>query len=227
MAKLLKREGGMEFFYKNKQRIKSSNMLTATDLPFSKKWNQVLKFHLPNGGKILDPTCGEKLIWKEYQKDSQRRFIIDEPPDYEIIFSDTGNLGGNIVSKFQDLDFTDEFDAIVFDPPYIFGAGKVEDLRDYGGYTHSFGDIKQLVIDANRVFPSMLKEEGLLFFKCSDVFSLKEKKLYPCGSIWIYILDNFELKDIHHHISGTAWQVKDRPCSIINYTYLFVFERRK
>ncbi len=217
-------------FYENKNRNPSPDMLTAQDTPFPKKWLQILSFHLRKGGTLLDPTCGEKFLWKEYFRQSKHRGF-HPLPKYEITFSDTKDFGDNIVSRFQDLDFTSKFDGIVFDSPYIFDADKTDkNKRDYGGYDHNFKHIQNLISDANSIFPSMLKDNCLLFFKCSDVFSIKEKKFYFCGSLWIQILDNFVLKDMHiiiyHNISGTAWQVKDRPCSIVNYTYLFVLNKK-
>jgi hypothetical protein len=43
-------------------------------------------------------------------------------------------------------------------------------------------------------------------------------------------LTNFRIVDAfiftHHHMSPTAFQVKDRPCSVIMHTYFLVFQKR-
>lgn len=120
-------------------------------------------------------------------------------------------------------------DAIFFDPPYIFGRKKGNDVRsqDYGGYDYALEQVKDFITSANNNFPEFLKDKGLLFLKHTDVFSLEERKFYFCASIWPIILSNFKVIDHYivppHHISPTAWQVKNRPCGIVNYTYLTVF----
>lgn len=122
-------------------------------------------------------------------------------------------------------------DAIFFDPPYIFGNAQGSDERkeDYGEYHYGFSEVEEFIRKANEILPDCLKEKGLLLLKYTDVFSLKERKFYFCPPLWSQALSKFKAIDHyiiqHHHISPTAWQVKDRPCGIVNYTYLTVFRK--
>jgi len=195
-------------------------------------------FHIPliegeRKPKILDPTCGKKYLWVEFNK---KRFGTEEKliDDYEIVFSDLRDLGQEIVSDFRNLNFREDLDAIVFDPPYFFGIDVSDDPRaeDYGGYHQTKQDLYKTISEASILFPNWLKRGGKLFLKCSDQFVVSEKRFYPLHVDWINLFsERFDLIDIfiyvYRRVSPTAYQVKDRPCSICNYTYILVFEVKK
>ncbi len=201
-----------------------------TQLNFSQVFFRVLEYHLAEHATILDPTPGEKHSWQYYLTEMEMADVAFFPitkfnPIY--INDDISNFD---LSK-QHVQEHGKVDAVFYDPPYIFGHKRSTDVRreDYGDYHYTMGEVKRWIEHANTVFPSLLKENGLLFFKHTDVFSLNDRKFYFCSALWNQVLSNFRAKDHyivqHHHISPTAWQVKDRPCGIVNYTYLTVYER--
>lgn len=200
-----------------------------TKINFSQTLQRVLEFHLPAGAVIVDPTPGEKHSWKYSQRESRRGGFFP-PAKFEVVY-----LPDDISNFRKTKEYAKEnspADAVFFDPPYIFGYKQSEDVRreDYGGYHYTFENIKKLIAAANSALPECLKEYGKLFLKYTDVFSLAERRFYFCAAIWPQQLDNFEAIDHyivpHHHISPTAWQVKERPCGVVNYTYLTVFRKR-
>ena len=83
---------------------------------------------------------------------------------------------------------------------------------------------------ANVKFPKWLKDNGKLIVKCADQYQTKERKFYPHHYTWIRRLSNFKIIDFfiftHHRMSPTAFQVKDRPCSVIMHTYFLVFKKK-
>jgi len=83
---------------------------------------------------------------------------------------------------------------------------------------------------ANKKFPEWLTEDGKLILKCADQYQTKERKFYSHQNTWINKLDNFEITDTliftHHRMSPTAFQVKNRPCSVIMHTYFLVFNKK-
>src|SRR5678815_5419412 len=83
---------------------------------------------------------------------------------------------------------------------YIFGHKRSTDVRreDYEDYHYTMGEVTRWIEQANKVFPSLLKENGLLFFKYTDVFSLNDRQFYFCSAIWNQVLSNFRAKD--HYI---------------------------
>ena len=139
------------------------------------------------------------------------------------------DFGYNVVQSIDELDYSNEFDCIVYDPPYFFGYEGSDDPRreDYGDYLQSYEDLLWFMDTANEKFPSILREGGKLILKCADQYQTVERKFYCHHNTWIQRLSNFEITDmnvyVHHRISPTAFQVKDRPCSVIMHTYFLTF----
>ena len=201
------------FGLKKVRKISMQNkpLLALQNNPFSLVLTMVLDYHLKEGSKVLDPTCGLKYSWAKYLDDSKKANIMFyKPRQFEITFVDKKEGGGLEGLVYED------FDAVYFDPPFVFGLKNSSDERqeDYGGYDFTFEGLKELFVLANEVFVGILKEKGLLFLKYTDVFSFTEKKYYYCASIWPNIFSHFEVIDHyivqHHNINPTAYQVKDR-----------------
>ena len=191
-------------------------------------------FHVPPSKDtyLLDPTCGKKHLWVDFFKPNL--YGKKKLEQYgKIIFSDKIDYGQDIVSDIKDLEFFVKFDCIVYDPPYFFGYHNSKDPRreDYGDYTQTYDELLWYMNVANNRFPKWLKKNGKLIVKCSDQYQTSERKFYPHHYTWINRLNNFQLIDlflfIHHRISPTAFQVKERPCSIIMHTFFLVFSLKK
>lgn len=189
---------------------------------------RILEFHLPENSTIIDPTPGKLHSWQFYLQESKRKQFFP-PPMYNLV-----PIPDDITTFLNTAEWVENkgvSDAIFFDPPYVFGSPRGDDVRreDYGGYTYTFEEVQNFIKTANEQFPKFLREEGLLFLKYTDVFSLYTRQFYLCANLWSQILQNFKPIDHyiiqHHHISPTAWQVKERPCGIVNYTYLTVFRK--
>jgi len=192
--------------------------------------------------RILDPTCGKRYLWERFMKRGLRtgKPLIE---DYgEVVFSDIRDLGQDVVADFRDLakvfderGVDSKFDCVVFDPDYLFGYKGSDDERedDYGGYDQTFEELRDKMSDANDVFPKLLKPDGKLILKCSDQYQTDERAFYPLHHYWgntFSTFGNFWWVDffiyVHHRMSPTAFQVKDRPCGVIMHTYFMVFEAR-
>jgi len=196
-------------------------------------FEEILDFHIPPSkfARILDPTCGNRYLWSNYLR--QNLLGKTKIEEYgEVVFSDIKDLGYNIVSSIADLEFDKPFNAIIYDPPYFFGYEGSDDPRreDYGDYLQTYEDLIWFMEIANEKFPKWLTQDGKLILKCADQYQTKERKFYSHHNTWINKLTNFEISDTliftHHRISPTAFQVKDRPCSVIMHTYFLVFNKR-
>ena len=195
-------------------------------------FREILTFHVSPSKKrkILDPTCGKRYLWADFLKrdiDGARKL-----DGYgKVVFSDIVDYGQEVVSNVKDLKFHNRFDGIVYDPPYFFGCKRSSDPRsaDYGGYSQTYADLLWFMDIGNERFPLWLKDDGKLILKCSDQYQVRERKFYSHHSMWISRLTNFRIVDtfifIHHHISPTAFQVKNRPCSVTMHTYFLVFQK--
>ena len=197
-------------------------------------FKEILEFHvLPSKEiKILDPTCGKKHLWTDfYELNLDGSIPINNYG--EIVFSDIVDYGQEIVSDIRNLEFNDPFHCIVYDPPYFFGYRGSNDPRrnDYGDYIQNYDDLVWFMDFANERFTDWLTDNGKLIVKCADQYQTKERKFYCHHNTWINKLSNFEIIDLmmftHHRISPTAFQVKNRPCSVIMHTYFLVFQKRE
>ena len=195
-------------------------------------FSEILRFHIPPTEEkvILDPTCGKRHLWEEFLKpDLKGKNRLGEYG--RIIFSDKVDYGQEIVSDIKDLDYNRELDGIIYDPPYFFGYSGSNDPRrqDYGDYIQTYADLVWFMDFANDRFPGWLKDDGRLILKCADQYQTKERRFYPHHITWVNKLTNFKLVDtfifIHHRMSPTAFQVKNRPCSVIMHTYFLVFDK--
>jgi hypothetical protein len=194
---------------------------------------EILTFHIPFSREkiILDPTCGKKHLWVEFlKKDLTGKKLLDRYG--KVVFADIVDYGQEIVSEVSDLKLDTNFDGIIYDPPYFFGYVGSNDPRrkDYGDYSQNYDDLLKFMNVANNKFLELLKQDGKLIVKCADQYQTKERKFYPHHYTWIQKLKNFKLIDlfifVHHRISPTAFQVKNRPCSVIMHTYFLVFEKK-
>jgi len=208
---------------RDSSKVKERPLLGVMNIQFPLAFIMILNFHLRNGDSILDPTYGKGLSWEEYERNQKlKNSMLWTPKTYDIITK---------YNLEQCVDLSKKFEAIFFDPPYIFDIQKTDDGREenYGEYHHALEDIEQLFQLANITFPSLLIPNGKLFLKYTDVFSMKARKFFFCTMQWINIMKNFKVIDHyiiqHHHISPTAYQVKNRPCGIVNYTCLTVLQK--
>lgn len=181
--------------------------------------------------RILDPTCGKKYLWKECLKpDSWGKSKLERYG--KVIFSDVKDYGQEIVTDVKLLSFDYQFDGIIYDPPYFFGYKGSNDPRreDYGDYVQRYEDLLEFMDIANDKFPNWLKDDGKLIVKCADQYQTRERKFYSHHVTWINKLSNFDIADflifIHHRMSPTAFQIKNRPCSVIMHTYFLVFKKK-
>lgn len=196
-------------------------------------FKEILEFHVPpsKDARILDPTCGKKHLWADFYTPTLKGDIPLN--NYgEVVFADIVDYGQDMVSDIKDLRFDEPFNCIVYDPPYFFGYRGSTDPRrkDYGGYIQDYDDLVWFMDFANERFPHWLTDDGKLILKCADQYQTKERRFYAHHHTWINRLSSFDIVDLmvftHHRISPTAFQVKDRPCSVIMHTYFLVFEKR-
>lgn len=214
----------------NKQKYPISHNLGCPEL--SEFFYRVLTFHIPpkDTPSILDPTCGKKLLWKHFFRRSLTdRRLIDK---YNVTFSDIRDLGQGLVCSIDELKFNSEFDGIIYDPPYFFGyEGSNDRVEEYGDYGQDYTTLLNFMRSANNKFPSLLKPKSKLIVKCADMYHVKRRRFYPLHILWVKKLSNFNLIDVfiyfYRHRSPTSFQVKNRPCSIIQHTYFLVFELKE
>jgi hypothetical protein len=199
----------------------------------SKAFLDILTFHVPPTGdkSIFDPTCGYKHLWNEFHITNMEGKTLLESFG-KVTFSDIKDCGQEHIADIFKLKVNSPADAIVYDPPYFFGVEISNDKREdeYGGYAQTYEELLEYMDVANNRMYSWLKDNGKLIVKCSDQYNVKERKFYAHHITFYNRLSNYKLIDIfiyqHHNISPTAFQVKNRPTSVIMHTYFLIFKKR-
>jgi len=213
----------------------------TTKKSLSQFFYDILTFHVPFNPSttILDPTCGKRYLWK--------KFFISKPTFFEeekkqlineydnVIFSDIKDFGYNkVLDLFTFTHTNNPFNAIVYDPPYYYNSKdrKSSDKRanDYGNYTHTFSELLHYMKAIDQNLAPLLKVGGKLILKCADQYQPQERKFIPLHIQWAKNT-KLELIDFyvfgHHNMNPTAFQVKNRPCSVIMHTYFMVFQKKE
>lgn len=128
--------------------------------------------------KILDATCGDRTIW--FQKNEPHTIYCDKRrEEWEGDFGKTLRADGKkkhrhlIISPDIQCDFTnlpfenESFALVVFDPPHILNLSETSWMRkSYGSLE---GDWKPMIHDGFWECMRVLKHDGVLIFKWSDI----------------------------------------------------------
>ena len=117
--------------------------------------------------KILDATCGSRMIW--FNKEHSETVYMDNRELQETLCDGrTLNINPDTVADFRDMPFENEsFYLIIFDPPHLVRAGKESWLaKKYGILDEEnwMDDIRQGFQECVRV----LKINGTLIFKWNE-----------------------------------------------------------
>ncbi len=132
------------------------------------------------GKKILDVCCGSKMFW--FDKNNPDVEFCDNRtiPKHEFYPNRYIEINPDTVCDFTDLPFDDnQFYLVVFDPPHLEHVGDNSWLKlKYG---HLEGDWRKMIHDGFAECFRVLKPNGVLVFKWSEVeIPLKEiLKLTP------------------------------------------------
>ncbi|RLI16715.1 hypothetical protein DRO41_00410 [Candidatus Bathyarchaeota archaeon] len=184
-------------------------------------FKDIFLFHSRDKCKIWDCTCGRRYLWSSFTKDEIKH----------VLFSDIRDFGDNVVMDLFDM--KDKKDLIIFDPPYLFGIKAKNDPRekDYGSYCGSYENLQRMMRMSREKFNEILESEGKIILKCSDLYLKKQNKFYCLHYEWIKTYEKyFEVVDFFvytgHRFSPTAFQVKNRSCSVNQHSYFIVFQKR-
>ena len=151
--------------------------------------NNILKLYCPSGFD-LDPTYSKGVF---YQAVPKPKLKYDISPEVKgVIQSDCRKLP---------LD-SDTLNSIVFDPPFVCGSqrnGKPGIIRNRFGYYRNVPELWVFYRDSLFEFHRILRQEGILVFKCQDTIESTKQYLshveiitHACN-IGFYPIDLFVL----------------------------------
>lgn len=122
--------------------------------------------------KILDVTCSDRTIW--FQKNEPHTIYCDKRrEEWEGCFGKNQKrrhlvIDPDVQCDFTNLPFDDQsFALVVFDPPHVLNLTDKSWMRKaYGSLDNNW---KQLIHDGFAECMRVLKPDGVLIFKWSDI----------------------------------------------------------
>jgi DNA methylase len=195
-------------------------------------FSKILRLHVPKGAKIADITWGRGVFWKHVP-----------PGDYDVHASDLKTGTDCCQLPYAN----DEFDCVVFDPPYMEGFFRRATRQLPGLGTHaafrtaySSGRITDVegpkwhaaVVDlyqqGGREAARVLKRNGIFIVKCQDEVSANRQWLTHVEIINGYAALGFYARDLfvvvrpnQPGVSRLLKQVHARK----NHSYFLVFQK--
>ncbi len=195
---------------------------------------RILALHVPRGSKVADITWGQGVFWKRVPTE-----------DYDVIGSDLKT--GVDCRKLPYKD--EEFDCVVFDPPYMEGFFRKSEGHLGGSGTHSafrraysngeatteggpkwHAAVVDLYVKGGKEAARVLKKNGIFIVKCQDEVSANRQWLTHVEIINAYDKLGFYACDLfvvvranQPGVSRIIKQVHARK----NHSYFLVFQKSK
>ena len=195
---------------------------------------RILELHVPKGSKVADITWGQGVFWKKVPVEN-----------YEVVGSDLKT--GVDCRKLPYKD--EEFDSVVFDPPYMEGFFRKAEGHLGGSGTHSafrkaysngeateeggpkwHAAVVDLYVKGGREAARVLRKNGIFIVKCQDEVSANRQWLTHVEIIAAYEKMGFYTRDLfvvvrpnQPGVSRLIKQVHARK----NHSYFLVFQKTK
>lgn len=162
-------------------------VLTATTGTNADLLPSIFRLYVPEGSRVADVTYGRGVFWQQ----------IDQTK-YEMLTTDlmTG-------VDFCDLPYEGQsIDALIFDPPYMHGGGKVggkgikESInRCYRNANTSHESVVRLYAGGILESARVLRKRGVIIVKCQDEIESGKQRLSHVEIIQLLELLGFEVVD--------------------------------
>lgn len=185
----------------------------------------IIALYIPSGKIDCDPTFSKGNF---YNND----IVIRPKYCYDI-----NPIDGVEYSDCRRLPLAEEsIDSIMFDPPFLATTGKslTEDndsnkiAKRFGVYSNE-KELHQFYLDSMVEFYRVLKNKGILIFKCQDKISSGKQYLSHVFIINKAIEIGFYPKDIFILLAknriAADWQVKNQKHARKFHSYFIVFEK--
>ena len=188
------------------------------------KW--ILQLHVPDKKIDCDPTYSIGNFYKNTGID-EPEYKFDINPQVEgVKFGDSRNLP---------LD-DNSINCMMFDPPFLATTGKsLREDKDNNIINKRFGvypseqELHQFYIDSLKEFYRILKNKGILIFKCQDKISSGKQYMSHCFIYDEAVKIGFYPKDLFILLAKNRlvadWQAKNQKNARKFHSYFWVFEK--
>lgn len=188
----------------------------------------ILELHVPNKIIDCDPTYSKGNFYNNTGV-SEPKYKFDlYPQTKDTIQADARNLPLE----------NESINCIMFDPPFLATKGKSLEIdNDSNKINKRFGvypseqELHQFYIDAMKEFYRVLKDDGILIFKCQDKVSSGKQYMSHCFvweqavKIGFYPKDLFILLAKNRIVAD--WQLKNQKNARKFHSYFWVFQKCK
>ena len=188
------------------------------------KW--ILELHVPTKKIDCDPTYSIGNFYKNTGID-EPIYKFDINPQVEgVEFGDSRHLPLS----------NNSIDCMMFDPPFLATTGKsLTENKDNNIINKRFGvypseqELHQFYIDSLKEAYRILKDKGILIFKCQDKISSSKQYMCHCFIYNEAIKIGFYPKDLFILLAKNRlvadWQLKNQKNSRKFHSYFWVFEK--
>lgn len=202
------------------------NVISSISYDQSEIINNILLLHTNNHVIDCDPTYSKGNFYKNGKiKEPKYKFDIN-PQTEDTIKADARSLP---------LD-DNSVNCIMFDPPFLATTGKSITANDNNNFINKrFGvfpnekELHQFYIDSMKEFYRILKDDGILIFKCQDKISSSKQYLSHVFIINEAIKIGYYPKDMFILLAKTRivadWQVKNQKNARKFHSYFLVFQK--
>lgn len=188
----------------------------------------ILKLHVPKGAIDCDPT---------YSKGNFYNNTGIKPPKYR--YDIKPQIEGVEVADCRHLPLQDSIlDCIMFDPPFLATTGQSLKSNDsnniiskrFGVYTNE-KELHKFYVDSLVEFHRVLKDKGILIFKCQDKISSGKQYLSHIFIVNEAVRVGYYPKDLFVLLAKNRivadWQVKNQKNARKFHSYFLVLEKSK
>lgn len=201
-------------------------MIKSTSYDQSEIIQNILTLHSPDGKIDLDPTYSKGNFYNNTGIDKPKYIFDINPQSDEVKYGDSRNLPlGN-----------GSIDCEMFDPPFLATTGKsLNDSCDNNIIAKRFGvypsekELHQFYVDSMKEAYRILKQNGILIFKCQDKVSSGKQYMSHVFIMNEAVKIGFYPKDLFILLAKNRvvadWQVKNQKNARKFHSYFWVFQK--
>lgn len=188
--------------------------------------NNILRLHVPGQKIDCDPTYSKGVFYKN---------TGIEPPEYK--YDILPQCEDVVEADCRQLPLKDNsLQCIMFDPPFLATTGKsLKSVDNNNIINKRFGvypsekELHQFYIDSLHEFYRVLKDRGILIFKCQDKISSGKQYMSHCFVMNEAVKCGFYPKDLFILLAKTRivadWQARNQQNARKYHSYFWVFEK--
>jgi SAM-dependent methyltransferase len=186
----------------------------------------ILKLHTIDGKIDCDTTYSKGNFYKNNGIDKPKYKFDIEPQLEEVVKADSRNL------PLEDC----SINCLMFDPPFLATTGKSLNLKNssntilkrFGVYPNE-NELHRFYVDSLKEAYRVLKDKGILIFKCQDKVSGGKQYMSHCFIFNEAVKLGFYPKDLFILLAKSRliadWQLKNQKNARKFHCYFWVFEK--